>query len=589
MEFVVHPHSVRASVLAALALVTSTAGAQAAADWSALERSRTNAPRPTAAAITVDDLRSRLFAYADDSMRGRVLGDRGNVKATAYIAAEARRLGLEPAGDSGGYLQRVPVVQRTFDETTRLRIGDRVLEAWMDYLMRDNGPGQRSIDGVPAVFGGVWGDQQKMISRDAAAGKVVVVVPRQGEAGSGLPGLPNRQQVAAYFEKAAGILVVAMSAIPPEAIGVYRQPSIGMRSEGPAAPTASYFYISADVARAVLGADPAALAPGATGRSLTGNPTFVERPVDQPAYNVVGIVRGSDPALRGEYVAIGAHNDHVGVDPEPVPHDSMYVFNHLFRPQGADDDPNPRLAPADVERMNAALAAVRRRTNGVSARADSVYNGADDDASGTVSVLEMAEYFASLRANERPKRSLVFVWHVGEEAGLFGSEWFTDHPTVPRDAIVTQLNMDMVGRGDATDVTGVTKDGKPIHGGDGYVQLIGSRRLSTELGDLIEQVNLSKNHGMTLDYALDADGHPQNIYCRSDHYSYARYGIPVSFFTTGGHADYHQLTDEPQYINYPHMLRVVNFVRDIAAAVGNLPARPNVDKPKPDLRAPCQQ
>lgn len=572
----------------AAALFATSAGAQAAADWSLLERARTNAPKPTTAAMSVDDLRTRLFLYADDSMRGRVLADRGNVKATAYIASELKRLGLEPAGENGGYLQLVPVVERGFDEASRVRVGDQALEAWKDYLMRDNGGGQRSIDGVPTVFGGVFGDPAKMLPRDAAAGKVVIVVPRAGEAGSGIPGLPNRQQVAAYFQQAAGIMVVGMASIPPQAVGVYRQPSGGMREEQPT-PVASYFYISAEVARAVFGGDPAALAPGTAGRPFVGNPTFAEKLVDQPAYNVVGILRGSDATLRNEYVAIGAHNDHVGVDPEPQPHDSVFVFNHLFRRQGADDDPNPKLGAEDVRRLNAAIAEVRRRTNGASARPDSVYNGADDDGSGTVSVLEMAEFFAGQRANQRPKRSLLFIWHVGEEAGLFGSQWFTDHPTVPRDAIVAQLNMDMVGRGDSTDVTGVTKDGKQIRGGDGYVQLIGSRRLSAELGTLVEQVNVSKNHKMAIDYSLDADGHPQNIYCRSDHYEYARYGIPVAFFTTGGHADYHQLTDEPQYINYPHMLRVATFVRDIAAEVANVPKRPTVDKPKPDPKGVCQQ
>jgi Zn-dependent M28 family amino/carboxypeptidase len=199
----------------------------------------------------------------------------------------------------------------------------------------------------------------------------------------------------------------------------------------------------------------------------------------------------------------------------------------------------------------------------------------------------MAEYFQSQRV--KPKRSMLFIWHVGEEAGLFGSAWYTGHPTVPRESIVAQLNMDMVGRGAASDVTGVTKDGKQIRGGEGYVQLVGSRRLSTELGDLAEKVNVSKSHKMTLDYSLDADAHPQNIYCRSDHYEYAKFGIPLIFFTTGGHADYHQLTDEPQYINYANLLKVTNFVRDIALETANATMKPKVDKPKPDPKAVCQQ
>src|SRR5205085_3015101 len=121
-----------------------------------------------------------------------------------------------------------------------------------------------------------------------------------------------------------------------------------------------------------------------------------------------------------------------------------------------------------------------------------------------------------------------------------------------------------------------------------YVQLVGSRRLSTELGDLIESVNKSEKRPMKLDYSIDANGHQGNIYCRSDHYSYARYGIPITFFTTGGHSDYHQLTDEPQYIDYDHMAKVGNFIADLAVRVANLDHRVVVEHPKPDPGAGCR-
>jgi Zn-dependent M28 family amino/carboxypeptidase len=201
-------------------------------------------------------------------------------------------------------------------------------------------------------------------------------------------------------------------------------------------------------------------------------------------------------------------------------------------------------------------------------------------------LLEIAQYFAS---QPRPRRSILFVWHVGEEEGLFGSTYFTDHPTVPRESIVAQLNMDMIGRGAATDVTGTDINGNKLHGGPGYLQLVGSRRLSTELGDLAEAVNRSGNHGLRFDYAMDANGHPQVIYCRSDHYEYARYGIPIIFFTTGGHADYHQVTDEPQYIDYDHYAQIVSYVADLATHVANLDHRPVVDHPKPDPHGRCVQ
>jgi Zn-dependent M28 family amino/carboxypeptidase len=217
-------------------------------------------------------------------------------------------------------------------------------------------------------------------------------------------------------------------------------------------------------------------------------------------------------------------------------------------------------------------------------RLDSINNGADDDGSGTVSVLGIAG--ALVNSKSKPKRSILFVWHTGEEKGLWGSQYFTDHPTVPRDSIVAQLNMDMVGRGMATDR--VLGDSSTV-GNPNYLQLVGSRRLSTELGDLVEKVNVEGKYGFAFDYTLDANGHPENIYCRSDHAMYARYGIPVVFFTTGVHQDYHQLTDEVQYIQFDKMARIATFVANVALQVADFDHRMVVDKPKPDPTAPCKQ
>jgi Zn-dependent M28 family amino/carboxypeptidase len=193
-------------------------------------------------------------------------------------------------------------------------------------------------------------------------------------------------------------------------------------------------------------------------------------------------------------------------------------------------------------------------------------------------LLEIAEAMA--RAERRPARSLLFVWHTGEESGLQGSRWFTDHPTVPRDSIVAQVNIDMIARGGPQDEK---------LGGPGYIQAIGTRRLSTELGDLAEQVDRDGKYGLTFDYTYDADGHPDNFYCRSDHYMYARYGIPIAFFSTGGHRDYHQVTDEVQYLDFTKYTTVTRFVADLAGRLADLDHRPVVDKPKPDPKAPCKQ
>ncbi|MGH7659149.1 MAG: M28 family metallopeptidase, partial [Gemmatimonadales bacterium] len=318
--------------------------------------------------------------------------------------------------------------------------------------------------------------------------------------------------------------------------------------------------ITPEVAQAVLGAPAESLAVGAAGSEFEGSVGFSVGPSEAPARNVVAIVRGTDPALREQYVAIGAHNDHVGMASEPVEHDSLRAYLAVIQPEGAEDEPREPSAE-EAQQIRAILDSLRAIR---APRMDSIYNGADDDASGTVTVLEIAEAFAA----DPPKRSVLFVWHTGEEKGLWGSQYYTDHPTVPRDSIVAQINMDMVGRGNAWDVTG---------GGPAYMQLIGSRRLSTELGDIVEEVNTDGNFGFTFDYTYDADGHPANYYCRSDHYMYARYGIPIVFFTTGSHRDYHQLTDEAQYINYNKMTRVGTLVHAIAEHVANMDHRPVVD------------
>jgi len=327
------------------------------------------------------------------------------------------------------------------------------------------------------------------------------------------------------------------------------------------------------------------LTTGAAGTTAAVAVRFDIVPIADPARNVVGIVPGSDPQLRGEYVAIGAHNDHIGFSGGAVDHDSIRIWNHVVRPEGADDAAK-QATPEQQARVDSLLARFRAGHPGGS-RADSIANGADDDGSGSVAALEIAERIASLK--RKPKRSILFVWHTGEEKGLLGSRYFTDHPTVPRDSIVAQLNMDMVGRGAASDETGRSKDGAALHGGPRYLQLVGSRRLSTELGDLVEQVNRAGRHGFVFDYSIDADGHPANIYCRSDHYEYARYGIPITFFTTGLHSDYHQVTDEPEYIDYEHMARVASLVEDVAVRVADLDHRVVVDHPKPDRNAPCRQ
>jgi hypothetical protein len=540
---------------------------------------RTHEPRPTSAAISAKDLMTRLYIYADDSMQGREAGTIGNVKATNYIASEIARIGLEPAGENGTYFQTVPVANRSLDPASSVAVDGTALELYKDWIPTSGGNAE--LASVPVIYGGVLNDSATLVSAEQARGKLVVLTVN-----GGLTSLNQLRRLPPALEGAAGLAVAVLDEYPPAALNRFKQPRMFL-NDNPVERSSGQviMLVSNHAGEALLGTPLSAAAPGTPGASAHVSIKHMTEPVKDPARNVVGIIRGSDPALRGEYVAVGAHNDHIGFNNRPVDHDSIRIWNHTVRPEGADDG-GKQASPEQQARVNQELAAFRAAHPG-SQRLDSISNGADDDGSGTVTVLELAQKIAAMKT--KPKRSILFVWHVGEEKGLWGSHYFTDHPTVPRDSIVAQLNMDMVGRGDAYDETGRTKDGTPIHGNPNYLQLVGSRRLSTELGDMVETVNREGGHNMDLDYSIDADGHPSRIYCRSDHYEYARYGIPIVFFTTGLHSDYHQVTDEPQYIDYDHMARVANFLEDLAVQVADMDHRPVVDKPKPDPNGRCVQ
>ena len=536
------------------------------------------APKPTTPAITAADLMTRVYIYADDSLMGREVGTEYHLKATAYIERELRRLGLQPGGDNGTFFQNIPVFTHPLAQDNTITVDGKTFKARTDYLPRDNsvfGAPVKPFDGTQVVYGGTFsprGDLSQMVSQAAAKGKFVVIGVPTGP--DGKPAwMGNRQQLTGFYLESAGVGVVAFDAISDSARATLYEPGFGMKDDDPGPPQIpSFMYISNAMAEALLGAPLAGLKIGAEGKVIHGSLKWDDAPA--PGRNVVAILPGSDPKLKGEYVAIGAHNDHVGFNRDPVDHDSLRAFNTVVRPKGADD---PDRAPTadEVTKIRQILDSLRKIN---APRKDSIFNGADDDGSGSMAVLEIAEYFAT--TPNKPKRSLIFVWHAGEEKGLWGSEYFTDHPTVPRDSIVAQLNMDMVGRGTLAD----DKDGGP-----GYVQLIGSKRLSTELGDIVDATAKKQAPPMRIDYSFDANGHPQQYYCRSDHYEYARYGIPIAFFSTGGHRDYHQQTDEPQYIDYDQLLRVTNFVRDVANTVGNLDHRVVVDKAKPDPKGQCKQ
>jgi hypothetical protein len=560
------------SIIRAAAFVAAVPSLLAAQEAAPLPLKHT--PEPTSAEISAKDLMTRLYIFADDSMMGRETGTRGHLMSTAYIANELQRLGLKPAGDGGAFFQNVPMIRRAFNEHSTITVGATTLHGGTDFIANAPSGALPSFGAVDVVFGGRLGDGSAALTPAELRGKLLLQLP--AERGTGRGGFAGRGG------RGGGAAVVGtIEELTPQSVRLAEHPRDGQVTLKTPPPNSPPGFVSLTLtpaaAQTLLGVDPSSASKGQAGKSATLHLIFDEEPA--PARNVVAIIPGSDAKLRNEYVALGAHNDHIGVAATgPQDHDSLHVVRQA---QFAINGLVRRGQQPSVEQQGE-LNALHinfdslRKVHGV--RLDSVRNGADDDGSGSVTLLEIAEAFA--KSPQKPKRSLLFVWHTGEEKGLLGSRWATDHLPVPTDSIVAQLNMDMVGRGSARDIPG---------GSETYLQLVGSRRLSTELGDIVEQVNKTETTPLTFDYQYDANGDPENIYCRSDHYNYARLGIPVVFFTTGLHGDYHQVTDEPQYIDYPHMARVGQLVHDIAVTVGNLDHRPLVDKPKPDPNGRCQQ
>lgn len=533
------------------------------------------AAQATTAAITAQDLRQRLFLVADDSMGGRRSGSIGDFKTAEYIAREFQRTGLRPAGENGTWFQTVPFF---FAEpaTTSLTAGTATIAWGTDFVLVGRAMPLVTLRGSSAVYGGVVSDSTTWLPANQSGGKVVVLDVRPGADGQrqlvrGLTRIATNPR----FSGAAVVAVAEMDLLAPEQLYLIagrRLTSDTSRGSGQPA----IALLTPHGAELLLGAPPAGLTAGAAGRQVQGDLGVRFTAVPYPARNVIGVLPGRDPALRGEYVSLSAHNDHVGFDHTAVDHDSLRAYNQVIRPMGADSPDHPATAEQQAR--------IRQITDSLHhlhpARLDSIRNGADDDGSGTVAILEIAEALAAMPAAERPRRSVLFISHTGEEEGLVGSSWFTDHATVPVDSIVAEIDEDMVGRGTAADLPA---------GGAGYLEVVGSKRLSAEFGSLLEQANAAQPQPFAFNYEFDVPGHPLQYYCRADHYSYARYGIPSVALSRGEHRDYHQITDEAQYIDYDDLARVAILARDAALRVANLDHRPKLDHPKGDPHAPCVQ
>ena len=477
-------------------------------------------PQPPALdAITESDIRRDIFALGGDAMRGREAGTLDEMRATGWVAERAREAGLTPAGDDGTYFQWWSIRRVRLSENSRISIGPNALRLWSDVVALNN---QSATLDVPIVYVADSSELSRMDVKGKAVAMPLTAIPVQPEAQFTIRGnfqnatataARQRATMIAQAGGAAAIIVSDAAASLDRAFeataAVSRRGTYGIDSAG--AP-AGAFAGGGGRGRGNVAQVPslwmrhdkldALRAPGARLTINLFNETFT-----YPSGNVIGLVKGTEPRLANEYVLYSGHQDHDGV---------------------------------------------RYPVNG-----DSIWNGADDNASVSVALLATARAFVKHPA----ARPVLFVWHGAEERGLLGSRWYASHPTVPRSQIVAVLNGDMIGRNnpDSAALLGA----QPPH------------KNSDALVNAALRANAQLTH-FGIDTVWDRPTHPEGWYFRSDHLPYARLGIPAIEFSTNLHPDYHTPRDEPSRIDITKLTKMTKWMYATGWIVANAAQRPDV-------------
>jgi hypothetical protein len=568
------------------------------------------------AQINPGELREWLTYLASDELQGRAIGTEGYGIAAGYIAENLRKWGVKPIGDNGSYFQIVKqrgyrvtrnssVTVEVGGKTTTFKHGDHVT-----FPVAAGGKQTKTFTGVEFIGSAAPapGTNLKnklvvfMASAPAGRGRGANPAAAVLDAGAGAliafaaaPAPPSPAEVA--LQKAQAALVAAQEAVTAA------EQSIRPTGRGgfPGGAGGRGGAVQADMTTVQNVNLPAATP------TFTGDETFFEAVLSGGAmkvadlrekaskgeplsafsvpnvkvtvnidnnyelvtqdlyHNVVGMVEGIDPKLKDTYVMYGAHLDHVG-------------YSRTGGGRAGDNTGCRNRSAVAIESVTkagktvmkpqagrgAAPAAAPGRAGGAPLppqavvpfeQRDVINNGADDDGSGSTAMLGIAKAYAT---GPRPARSIVFVWHVGEESGLEGSRYNADFPIVPIEKVQAQLNMDMIGRDDCNNQEDEHSNG---------VFIVGADRISTDLHNLIIETNGTMIKPLTLDYEMNDPGDPEGVYRRSDHFSYAAKGIPIAFFTTGLHPDYHRVTDTADKILYPKMARIAQLAYQTGFAI----------------------
>ena len=455
-------------------------------------------------AIKEADLKKDLYEMADDHFRGREAGTLDELKVSMWLENKLRAVGLKPAGDDGTYFQFYSMWRNRVAPNSSIKIGSRSFELWKDILIAQTAPAKVSAE---IVFLGKGTKSE--IEKADIKGKAVAILASPEGINLNVSLAERRYPVSVLRKFYADLTAKGATAV------IFIADDLAEKS---------WSHILPQVTRGLYDIE------GGPNEKVTvkapviwlhnNELNFIQQQglqldalinvehFEYPSVNIIGVIEGTDPVLKKEYVLFSGHQDHDGI----------------------------------------------RQLYGT----DSIYNGADDNASTSVALLAIAKAF-----HQQPgKRSALFVWHGAEERGLLGSKWYASHPTVPKGSIVAVLNGDMIGRNDPDSAS-----------------LLGSQSPHRNSTDLVNIAMAANKQGpkFLLDTLWDKTTHVEGFYFRSDHLPYARLGIPAIFYTTVLHNEYHTPMDKANHINYPKLKRMTDWMYLTGWQVANIAQRPKID------------
>lgn len=497
-------------------------------------------PNPFLETINADEMREILTVLASDAYEGRETGTAGNKKAAQYIADKFRSFGLPQIGENYSYFQSVNFSKEGWNKLG-LSIDGKKYKNLIDFFAfagtNVNNP-ELKIDEVMFLGYGIDSDNYSDYKGVNVSGKTIMVYDGEPKKGNGDYYVNNaktpsewsadfRKKVRTAHQKGAKAILIIDADISKK-VGENRNTLLSSRlqlgeGEVPKGKYCNNIFISPKVAKDIIGKKFKKIVKARKKIEKKGISKAIKIPANLTVNldksetkisgdNVLGYIEGTDPKLKDEVVVVTAHYDHLGK------------------------------------------------------RGNDIYNGADDNGSGTTTVIEVAQAFAEARKSGiGPRRSVLVMLVTGEEKGLLGSKYYSEFPIFPLSKTVANVNVDMVGRVDAKYAENPN-----------YIYVIGSDRLSTELHNINEAVN-KKFTNLTLDYKYNDRNDPNRYYYRSDHYNFAEKGIPAIFYFNGTHADYHMITDTVEKINFEKMEKIGRLVFLTTWELANRDKRIEVD------------